>query len=132
MKRLKTLFLPGPALAADHTRCSGEALSAEEIVALAEQPSGARSSAAHATLQRHAERLARGLAHVVNLLDPAVVVLGGGLSNMAHLYAQVPLLMRKWIFADDRRVDIRAPRYGDASGARGAARLWQQAHPPSQ
>ncbi|MCB1499542.1 MAG: ROK family protein [Bauldia sp.] len=125
-------WISGPALAADHARCYGEALSAEEIVALAKQPSGARSSTARATLQRHAERLARGLAHVVNLLDPAVIVLGGGLSNMAHLYDQVPLLMRKWIFAVDRRVDIRAPRYGDASGARGAARLWQQARPSSQ
>ena len=81
-------------------------------------------SAAQATLARHVSRLARGLAHVVNIVDADVIVLGGGLSGLTHLYRRLPALMAPFVFADDRAVDIRPPRWGDASGVRGAARLW--------
>ncbi|MCB1514156.1 MAG: ROK family protein [Hyphomicrobiaceae bacterium] len=126
-------WISGPGLAADHARVTGEACCAEDIVAAAMSreiaaPNAGNSSAtaARASLDRHASRLARGLAHVVNLIDPDVIVLGGGLSNLAHLYAEVPRLMQPYIFADDRTVSIRPPAHGDASGARGAARLWRQ------
>ena len=113
-------WVSGTALSADHTRVTGEGLSSEEVSARA--ASGNR--AARATLERHADRLARGLAHVVNLIDPEVIVLGGGLSQLGHLYREVPRLMERWIFADAPKVELRPPRWGDASGVRGAAWLW--------
>jgi len=113
-------WISGTGLAADHARVAGETLTAEEIV-----DNAARGDAgAQATLDRHADRLARGLAHVVNLIDPEVIVLGGGLSNLPHLYSEVPALMERWVFADAPRITIRPPRWGDASGVRGAAWLW--------
>lgn len=124
-------WISGPGLAADHARAGNQQITAEEIVALATiGGTSPQAQAARATLQRHASRLARGLAHVVNLLDPDVIVLGGGLSNLTHLYDDVPRLIAPHIFADDRNVAIRPPAYGDASGARGAARLWRQPAPP--
>jgi fructokinase len=95
-------------------------LSPEEIVAAAE----AGEEAAQSSLERHASRLARGLAHVVNILDPDVIVLGGGLSRLPHLYTVLPGLVAAHVFADRTTIDIRPPRWGDASGVRGAARLW--------
>jgi fructokinase len=77
-----------------------------------------------AALARHADRLARGLAQVVNLLDPDVVVLGGGLSNMDHLYEQLPALMARHVFSDTSSTPIRRAVHGDSSGVRGAAWLW--------
>lgn len=114
-------WVAGPALAADHQRTTGVALSPEAIVARAEAGDGT----AWATLDRHVSRLARGLAHVVNIFDPHVIVLGGGLSNLAHLYERLPAAMAPWIFADATDVDIRPPRWGDSSGVRGAAWLWR-------
>ena len=113
-------WVSGTGLAADHARVTGEAISAEEIVSRA----SAGDAQAQATLGRHADRLARGLAHVVNLIDPEVIVLGGGLSKLQHLYTTVPALMERWVFSDAPRVTIRPPRWGDASGVRGAAWLW--------
>jgi fructokinase len=80
--------------------------------------------AARAAVERHADRLARGLATVINLVDPDVVVLGGGLSNLDGLYTQVPELWTPYVFSD--RVDTRLvrPVHGDSSGVRGAAWLW--------
>ena len=112
--------MSGTGLAADHRRATGDEVTAEEVVARA----GAGDKAARATLDRHADRLARGLAHVVNLIDPEIIVLGGGLSQLDHLYAEVPGLMQRWIFADAPSVTLRPPRWGDASGVRGAAWLW--------
>jgi fructokinase len=116
-------WVSGPALAADFARASGQkagcAPSAEAISAAA----AAGDATAAAILDRHASRLARGLAHVVNILDPDVIVLGGGLSRLSHLYVQLPELIRPHIFSDDPVVDIRPPRWGDASGVRGAAWL---------
>jgi len=113
-------WVSGPGMAADHTRLTGEQLAAEEIAARAEGGNGE----ARATLSRHADRLARGLAHVVNIIDPDVLVLGGGLSKLSHLYKQLPPLMGPHIFADRSSIVIKPPRWGDASGSRGAARLW--------
>jgi fructokinase len=111
-------FLSGPGLAADHARANpGATTSAAEI---ARDPGGAAS----ASLARYEDRLARAFASVINLLDPDVIVLGGGLSHLTRLYETVPRLWSAWVFSD--RVDTRlvAPRFGDASGVRGAAWLW--------
>jgi fructokinase len=113
-------WISGPALAADHQRVTGASLSAEDIARCAAE---ANADAA-ATLRRHASRLARGLAQIVNLLDPEVIVLGGGLSKMPHLYKALPALIAPYVFSDRKDVDVRAPRWGDSSGVRGAARLW--------
>ena len=85
-----------------------------------------RAAVRRATLARHEERLARALAGVINLLDPDVIVLGGGLSNIARLYDTVPRLWRRYVFSD--RVDTRLvpPKFGDSSGVRGAAWLWNE------
>jgi fructokinase len=92
----------------------------EEIAARAT----AGDANARATLDRHASRLARGLATVVNIFDPDVIVLGGGLSKLAHLYEVLPALVAPHVFADTPQVTIKPPRWGDASGVRGAAWLW--------
>jgi fructokinase len=113
-------WVSGPGLEADHARTTGERLATEVIAARA----GAGDAAARATLDRHADRLARGLAAVINVLDPEVVVLGGGLSQLAHLYDALPALIAPHVFADTREVAIRRPRWGDAGGVRGAAWLW--------
>ncbi len=113
-------FLSGPALEAEHLRITRRPLSAAEIAAAAARGDEECS----ATLQRYTDRLARALAHVVNIFDPEVIVLGGGLSNITQLYEVLPALMQKWIFAAAPQVDIRPPVHGDASGVRGAARLW--------
>ncbi len=116
-------FLSGPGLAADHQRHAGEGLTAEQIASRA----AAADPAAEATLQRYEERLARALASIINVLDPDVIVLGGGLSNLERLYTRVPGLWGPWVFSD--RVDTRlvAPVHGDSSGVRGAACLWDAA-----
>jgi fructokinase len=113
-------FVSGTGLAADHQRITGTALTAEAIVAAA----AAGDATAAATLTRHVDRLARGLALISNILDPDVIVLGGGLSKLGHLYTQLPGLMTRHMFTDHARPAIRPPRFGDASGVRGAVRLW--------
>jgi fructokinase len=120
-------FLSGPALARDHQMHTGAHLSAVEIAKRAE----AGDKDALATLDRHAERLARALAVVINILDPEVIVLGGGLSNIQRLYQVVPDLLRPHVFSDAVAVRIVPARHGDASGVRGAAWLWPPAAAPS-
>jgi fructokinase len=118
-------WVSGPALYQDYLAGGGNAAgtaSTEDVV----QRAGAGEPAAAGALARHASRLARGLASVVNIFDPDVIVLGGGLSNLPHLYEQLPGLMQRYIFADNRHVIIRPPKHGDASGVRGAARLWDR------
>ncbi len=112
-------WLSGPGLAADHHRVSGEALAGPEIVARAE----AGDPACRATLERYASRLARGLAAVINLLDPEVIVLGGGLSRVPMLYETVPSFWGRWIFSDRVVTRLVPARHGDSSGVRGAAWL---------
>jgi fructokinase len=114
------VWVSGTGLQEDHQRVAGETLPAAEIAARAD--SGDRASAA--SLERHASRVARGLAHIVNIIDPDVIVLGGGLSQLDHLYRVLPDLIAPHIFADRATVDVRRPKWGDASGARGAAWLW--------
>ena len=75
-------------------------------------------------MRRYEDRLARGLAHVINILDPDVVVLGGGLSNMDRLYTNVPAIWDRWIFSDRVDTQLRKAKHGDSSGVRGAAWLW--------
>lgn len=115
-------YLSGPALAADHIRYGGEDLPAHEIAQLAAAGYGPCSK----TLARYEERLARALAGVINILDPDVIVLGGGLSNIQRMYDNVPKLWPRYVFSD--RVDTRLvpPKYGDSSGVRGAAWLWNE------
>lgn len=112
-------WLSGPGLARDHAAHTGEALTAEAIAARAE----AGEAAARAAVARHADRMARALASVINILDPDVVCLGGGLSNLDGLYRTVPERWGQYVFSD--RVDTRLvpPLHGDSSGVRGAAWL---------
>ena len=119
-------WVAGPSLHRDYLEGGGEtarAATGDAVARLADQGDVAASAA----MRRHASRLGRGLAVVVNLFDPHVIVLGGGLSRLAHLYDTLPGLMAPYIFADHRKVDIRPPKHGDASGGRGAARLWDDA-----
>ncbi|MHB1353634.1 MAG: ROK family protein [Thiobacillus sp.] len=113
-------WLSGPALAADHVRYGGEDLPAHEIAQLANAGYGPCS----ATLARYEERLARALAGVINLIDPDVIVLGGGLSNIGRLYDTVPRLWPRYVFSDRIDTQLAPPKYGDSSGVRGAAWLW--------
>jgi fructokinase len=113
-------FLSGPALAADHARTGGADLPGVEIAARA----AAGDPAAAATMARYAARLARALAAVINLLDPDVIVLGGGLSNINALYKDVPPQWPRFVFSDTVATRLVRNRHGDSSGVRGAARLW--------
>ena len=114
-------FLSGPALAADHHRYTGHRLSPLEIADLAKRGDAQCS----ATLERYMHRLARGLASVINLIDPDAIVLGGGLSGISALYERVPPLCRQYIFSDHVVTRLFPPAYGDSSGVRGAAWLWR-------
>ncbi len=115
----------GPGLARDHARLHGGSLDAWAIA----QRASAGDATCSATLQRHTRRLARALAGVINLLDPDVIVLGGGLSALPHLYTEVPRLWQQWVFAaggsEGVRTALKPALHGDASGVRGAAWLWK-------
>src|SRR3989454_4289677 len=106
-------YLSGPGLARDHEQLTGKRLAPEEIVSLQGE-----------SLERDEERLPRALATVINLLDPDVIVLGGGMSHIERLYGEVPRLWGRHVFSD--RVTTRLARHahGDSSGVRGAAWLW--------
>ncbi|TCS60359.1 ROK family protein [Varunaivibrio sulfuroxidans] len=121
-------FLSGPGLGADHARHRGGELSPEEIVARAREG----DATAEASLQRYESRLARALAGVINILDPDVIVLGGGLSNMDRLYRNVPRHWTDWIFGGTCATRLVRNTHGDSSGVRGAAWLWPDADRPSQ
>jgi fructokinase len=113
-------WLSGPGLARDHARAAGLHRAVPEIAAGAWEG----NAECEATMQRYEERLARALASIINVLDPDVIVLGGGLSNVARLCGNVPRLWGPWVFSD--RVDTRLVRnvHGDSGGVRGAAWLW--------
>ena len=105
-------YLSGPGLSRDHERVTGERLAPEQVVLREE------------TMRRYEERLARSLAGVINVLDPDVIVLGGGMSNVARLYTEVPRLWARHVFSDRVATRLVPPVHGDSSGVRGAAWLW--------
>ncbi|HET6263800.1 MAG TPA: ROK family protein [Usitatibacter sp.] len=113
-------FLSGPGLAADHAHVAGERLAAEAIV----ERAAAGDAACEATLARYERRLARSLAVVINVVDPEVIVLGGGLSQLERLYRNVPALWGAHVFSDAVATRLVPPVHGDSSGVRGAAWLW--------
>ncbi|HVG71687.1 MAG TPA: ROK family protein [Vicinamibacterales bacterium] len=117
-------YLSGPGLSADHERHTSRRCDVPELLAHA---SGG-DVAAQATLDRYVSRAARGLAAIINVLDPDVVVLGGGLSNIDALYERIPRLWGRWVFAAGTGEAVRTrlvrARHGDSSGVRGAAWLW--------
>jgi fructokinase len=113
-------FLSGPGLARDLRLASGPALEPAQILLRAE--SG--DAACEAALARYEERLARALASVINLIDPDVIVFGGGMSNAERLYRNVPKLWGPYVYSDSVATPLVKARHGDASGVRGAARLW--------
>lgn len=113
-------WLSGSGIAADHLRVTGASLTGEEIVSRA----GAGDAACEATLARFEDRLARSLATIINLLDPEVIVIGGGVSRVERIYRNVPRLWQPWIFSDTIVTRLLPAVHGDSSGVRGAARLW--------
>lgn len=116
-------FLSGPGLARDFTAANGTALQAPEIVDRA-----ARGDLAAAmSMERYEDRLARALASVMNIVDPDVIVLGGGLSNVGRLYASIPSRWSAHVFSDVVSTRLVRAQHGDASGVRGAAWLWGRA-----
>jgi fructokinase len=112
-------YLSGPGLSRDHEALTGARLKAEEIAALQGE-----------ALKRYEERLARALASVINLLDPDVIVLGGGMSKVARLYTEVPRLWGRYVFSDHVATRLAPPTHGDSSGVRGAAWLWDNREEP--
>jgi len=113
-------WLSGPGLARDYRQHGDAERDAAAIAAAAE----AGEPAAEAALYRYEQRLARALASIINVLDPNVIVLGGGLSNLARLYERVPALWQEYVFSDCVDTRLVPPRHGDSSGVRGAAWLW--------
>jgi fructokinase len=113
-------FLSGPGLARDYRAATGSAISAHEVATRA----AAGDAAAEAALVRYEDRMARALAGVVNILDPDVIVLGGGISQLSRLYTNVPPLLARYAFSDTLVTRLVAPAHGDSSGVRGAAWLW--------
>lgn len=113
-------YLSGPGLTADHARHTGETLDAASI----ECRAAAGDAACEATLRRYEDRLGRALASVINILDPQVIVLGGGLSNMQRLYRHLPACCAPYVFSDAVDTRFLPPVHGDSSGVRGAAWLW--------
>jgi len=116
-------FLSGPGLLADHLRATAASpapASAKQVAALA----AGGDSDAGASLRRYEQRLARALGSVINIIDPEIIVLGGGLSKVATLYESVPRLWPPFVFSDQVATRLLPPRHGDAGGVRGAAWLW--------
>lgn len=113
-------YLSGPGMADEHRRLTGRDMSTQEIAADAER----LGPCSEATMARYEQRLARALASVINILDPEVIVLGGGLSNIERLYENVPRLWEPFIFSDVVNTRLVRNHHGDDSGVRGAAWLW--------
>ena len=120
-------LVSGTGLARDHAFVNGGTLDARQVA----QGAAQGDAACEATMQRWESRLARALSHVINLLDPDIIVLGGGLSRIERLYANVPALLPRWVFAggvrdEPVRTRIVPSLHGDSSGVRGAAWLWRE------
>ena len=113
-------FVSGTGFATDYQRLSGQSLSGAQIVALLAQ----QDPVAELAMSRYELRLAKALAQVVNLLDPDIIVLGGGMSNIERLYQTLPTLIKAWVFGHECETPIVKAQHGDSSGVRGAAWLW--------
>jgi len=113
-------FISGTGFATDYHRLSGKALKGSEIIRLVDE----QDAVAELALSRYELRLAKSLAHVVNILDPDVIVMGGGMSNVERLYKTVPGLVKNFVFGGECQTPIRKAVHGDSSGVRGAAWLW--------
>jgi fructokinase len=113
-------FLSGPAVSRDYEASGGAASSAMDIAARA----SAGEALATTVLERYEARMARALGSIINVIDPDVIVLGGGLSNMDRLYTSVPAQWAPYVFSDDVRTRLLRATHGDSSGVRGAAWLW--------
>jgi fructokinase len=116
-------FLSGPGFARDYAHATGGSIEPREIVRRAEEGEGS----AIACLDRYVNRLARGLASIINVLDPDAIVLGGGLSRISRLYRDVPAQWEQYVFSDHVTTELLPPKFGDSSGVRGAAWLWPPA-----
>jgi len=114
-------YLSGPGISNDHLRATGTRLNAETLWIEASRG----DKACEETMQRYEDRMARSLAHVINILDPDIIVLGGGMSNIQCLYEDIPRLWGKYVFSDRMDTLLVPPKHGDASGVRGAAMLWE-------
>lgn len=115
-------WLSGPGFTQDHKTINNSetVLTAHDIVSLADE----NDLAAQKSLLRYEERLAKSLASIINVIDPDVIVLGGGMSNIQSLYSNVPKLWGKYVFSDQVSTKLLPPKHGDSSGVRGAAWLW--------
>ncbi len=117
-------FLSGPGLERDYRAVTGRVRGAIDIARDGAKPGAAGDPAAADALDRYERRLARALATIINVLDPDVIVLGGGLSNVDRLYERVPVHWPSFVFSDRVDTSLRPARHGDSSGVRGAAWLW--------
>jgi len=115
-------FISGTGFARDYQRLSHKSLKGNEIIRLVEE----QDPLAELALSRYELRLAKSLSHVINILDPDVIVLGGGMSNVDRLYKTVPQQVKNWVFGGECETPIRKAVHGDSSGVRGAAWLWPQ------
>lgn len=115
-------WLSGPGFTTDHQLHGGKGHTAKDIVALAEEGDKLAESA----LQRYENRMTRALATVINIIDPDIIVLGGGMSNITRLYTNVPKLWNQYVFSDQVLTRLVPPLHGDSSGVRGAAWLWNE------
>ena len=113
-------WLSGPGFSNDHQLHGGKGTTARDIISLAEQG----DAIASASLQRYEDRMARSLATVINIIDPDIIVLGGGMSNTKRLYTNIPEIWGKYVFSDQVITRLVPPLHGDSSGVRGAAWLW--------
>ena len=114
-------FVSGPALSDDHARTAGERL---EAAVIAQRAAGGDARCTR-TLERYERRLARAFAHVINLVDPEIIVVGGGLSRVDRLFEAVPRIWSQFVYSDGVVTRLVRAAHGDASGVRGAAMLWE-------
>jgi fructokinase len=121
-------WISGTAFCRDYEAAAGEKLTGDAIAERAR----AGEAAAAAALDRYVDRLGRGLAVVCDLIDPDVIVLGGGMSNVAELYERVPAITARYAFSDVFATRIVKARHGDSSGVIGAAWLWPLDSPPGK
>ncbi|MEM8844923.1 MAG: ROK family protein [Pseudomonadota bacterium] len=114
-------FLSGPGFENDYAQTTRQEKDSREIVSLSEEG----DEAANQVLARYELRMAKSLAHIINIIDPHIIVLGGGMSNIDRLYENVPKLWQTYVFSETVLTKLAPPKYGDASGVRGAAWLWK-------